>query len=54
LEDLLRKLGLSKAQLARELGKKPGTVYRWTDETVPRYVMAYLELKLRFSNGKDQ
>lgn len=48
MEALLKQLGLRKVQLARELGIKPGTVYRWTDETCPRHVMAYLRLKAAF------
>lgn len=36
---------MTKAALARELGMKPGTVYRWDDDTVPAHVMALLRLK---------
>ena len=46
MEDLLKRLGLKKVALARALGIKPGTVYRWTDETCPRHVRAYLELRV--------
>lgn len=40
----LKQLGMTKAEFARHIGMKPGTVYRWTDENCPRYAMAYLEL----------
>lgn len=40
--DALQLAGMSKTELARVLGLKVGTVYRWTDDTVPQYVWAYL------------
>jgi hypothetical protein len=45
LEQELEKLGMKKIDLARELGVQPGTVYRWTDDSTPAYVWAYLKLK---------
>lgn len=42
-EVLLAKAGLKKTALAAALGLKVGTIYRWTDDTVPQYVWAYLE-----------
>lgn len=41
-EVMLAKAGLKKTALAAVLGIKVGTIYRWTDETVPQYVWAYL------------
>lgn len=46
LQKLLEKAGMRKVDLARALGIQPGTVYRWTDETVPAYAWAYLQLKV--------
>lgn len=48
MEQLLKRLGMRKATLARELGIKPGTVYRWTEDTCPKHVIAYLELKVLY------
>lgn len=45
LTDVLQGLGMSKAELAKELGLRPNTVYRWSVEKVPEYVWAYLRLK---------
>ena len=53
MEDLLKRLGLKKVALARALGIKPGTVYRWTDETCPRHVRAYLELRVLYEEEKE-
>lgn len=47
--DALQTLGMKKADLARALGVKAGTVYRWTDATVPRYATAYLEGMVRLT-----
>jgi DNA-binding XRE family transcriptional regulator len=40
----LKVLGMSKADLAKEMGISPETVYRW--KKVPGYVEAYLKLRL--------
>lgn len=44
-EKALEKAGMKKVDLARALGVQPGTVYRWTDESVPAYAWAYLQLR---------
>lgn len=41
----LKALGMSRAQLARELGIHPNTVSKWTPQTVPGYARAYLQCK---------
>lgn len=41
---LLVRSGLRKVDLARRLGRAAGTVYRWDDESAPRYAVEYLAL----------
>lgn len=50
LKDLLLRVGLKKAQLARDLGLNPNTVSDWKDKP-PRYAIAYLELLIAFNNA---
>jgi predicted transcriptional regulator len=45
---LLVRSGLRKVDLAETLGVSAGTVSRWRDEKVPRYVIAYLDLLVRW------
>ncbi len=40
---LLERSGITKAELARRIGVKPGSVTNWKDNP-PRYATAYLEL----------
>lgn len=42
--DFLKKTGITKAQLARELGVSARQVSKWQDNP-PQYAIAYLELK---------
>lgn len=46
LKSCLEQLSMTKAEMARELGVKPNTVYRWKDADVPLYVWAWIRLKL--------
>lgn len=34
---------MKKIDLAKKLGVRPGTVYRWTDDTVPQYAWVVLQ-----------
>lgn len=46
LAHALDRLGMSRAELARQTGVSPSTVYRWIDGTleVPRYAWRIVEL----------
>lgn len=44
LLDILDDLGWTKAEFSRRLGLHQNTVYDWAE--VPRYAVAYLELKI--------
>ena len=46
----LRELGMTKDDLARELGINKRTIYRW--KKIPGYVEAYLRLKLLLKDFK--
>jgi ribosome-binding protein aMBF1 (putative translation factor) len=49
----LKSLGWSKAELARRLDVRPGTVTDWGDSP-PGYASAYLELALELKALRDQ
>ena len=48
MEDLLRRAGINKSELARRLGIKPGTISSWKGE-FPGYAKAYLELLIEYN-----
>lgn len=54
MEEMLKRLGMKKVELARSLGMKPGTVYRWTDESCPEHVEAYLRLRASYESAVAQ
>ena len=43
MTDLLKRAGITKAELSRRLGITPQTISNWK-EAPPRYAVAYLEL----------
>lgn len=46
--DLLKRSGITKAELARKLGLTSRTVYSWKDGP-PDYAVAYLELLIEYN-----
>ena len=46
--ELLRRAGTNKAELARRLGLSVGTIYGWKDSP-PTYAIAYLELLIEYN-----
>lgn len=46
--DLLRRAGITKAELARRLGVTANAVSKW-GEGAPRYAVAYLELLVEYN-----
>ena len=48
MKELLERAGLTKAELSRRLGLKPGTVVGWKDSP-PGYAVAYLELLIEYN-----
>ena len=46
--ELLKRAGISKAELARKLGMNPRSISAW-GEDAPRYAVAYLELLIEFN-----
>lgn len=48
LEEMLQRLNMTKAQLAKAIKVQPGTIYRWkSDSDVPAIVIRFLELKIQ-------
>lgn len=47
-KELLKRAGITKAELARRLGLSQNTVSSWRDDP-PRYAVAYLELLIEFN-----
>ena len=47
-KELLKRAGITKAELARRLGLSQNTVSSWRDDP-PRYAAAYLELLIEFN-----
>lgn len=47
-EDLLKRAGITKAELARRLGMNPRSVSAWGN-SAPQYVVAYLELLIEYN-----
>lgn len=47
----LKELGMSKLDLARELGLHPKTVYGW--KRIPEYVEGYLLLKMELKRERE-
>ena len=47
-EELLRRAGIGKAELARRLGLNQSTVYSWKGDQ-PTYATAYLELLVAYN-----
>jgi len=45
---ILKRAGITKAELARRLGITPDAVSRWKDEA-PQYAIAYLELLIEYN-----
>lgn len=52
MEDALKRLGWSKAELSRRLGVLASTVSGWRNDP-PRYVTAYLALALELQAVRD-
>ena len=48
MSELLKRAGLTKAELARRLGLSAGTVSKW-GEDFPQYAVAYLELWIEYN-----
>jgi DNA-binding XRE family transcriptional regulator len=48
--DLLKRAGITKAELSRRLGIKRGTIYHW--DKAPLYAIAYLELLIECNRWK--
>lgn len=53
MEDALKSLGWSKAELARRLGVRPGTVTDWAGNP-PQYALAYLAMALELKAVRDR
>ena len=49
--ELLARAGMTKAELARELGLTAGAVSRWGD-SCPRYAAAYLEKQIELNRWR--
>jgi len=47
-QELLKRAGICKAELARRLNVSQSTVYRWSSNA-PGYVVAYLELLVEYN-----
>ena len=47
-EELLKRAGLTKAELARRLGLTANAISRWRNNP-PRYAVAYLEQVIEFN-----
>lgn len=47
-EELLKRAGITKAELARKLGITPNTISTWKGEQ-PQYATAYLDLLIAFN-----
>lgn len=52
METALKSLGWSKAELARRLGVRAGTVSDWASNP-PQYALAYLALALELKAARD-
>mgnify|MGYP001606336853 CR=1 FL=1 len=50
-EELLKRAGLTKAELARRLGLTANAISRWRNNP-PRYAVAYLEQMIEFNRIK--
>lgn len=49
LTHILRRAGISGAELARRLGVSQNSVSKWKRSGVPRYALAYLELLIEYN-----
>ena len=53
MESQLKRLGLTKRQLAEDLGYSPEQVTRWKNNP-PKHVIVYLDLLLEYRRTKDR
>lgn len=49
LHELLKRAGLTKAELSRRLGLSPTSVSKWNIMEPPKYAVAYLELLIEYN-----
>ena len=52
MKSALKRLGWTKAELGKRLGKSADSVSRWGEDP-PRYVWAYLDLALELKRIRD-
>ncbi len=48
--ELVKRAGITKAELGRRMGVSSGTVSSWRD-SAPHYAIVYLELLIEFNRG---